>query len=96
MADLTLLRAARWSPRAFDLSRHATGDEAASLLEAARWAPSAGNRQPWRFALGHRDDETETDPGQPPPAPTSAWAGTPPPWCWARASPPAPRQAAPP
>ncbi len=58
MADLTPLLAFRWSPRAFDPDAELTGDEAASLLEAARWAPSAGNAQPWRFALGHRQDET--------------------------------------
>ncbi|WP_405101447.1 nitroreductase family protein [Micromonospora sp. NBC_01412] len=58
MADLTPLLAFRWSPRAFDPTATLPPAEAASLLEAARWAPSAGNRQPWRFALGHRDDET--------------------------------------
>lgn len=58
MADLTPLLASRWSPRAFDPDATLRGDEAASLLEAARWAPSAGNAQPWRFALGHRDEET--------------------------------------
>ncbi|MGC5308728.1 nitroreductase family protein [Micromonospora zamorensis] len=58
MADLTPLLAYRWSPRAFDPSAELTPDEAASLLEAARWAPSAENRQPWRFAIGHREDET--------------------------------------
>ncbi|NBE85226.1 nitroreductase family protein [Micromonospora rubida] len=58
MADLTPLLAFRWSPRAFDPTATLPLAEAASLLEAARWAPSAGNRQPWRFALGHRDDET--------------------------------------
>ena len=58
MADLTPLLAFRWSPRAFDPTAALTAAEAASLLEAARWAPSAGNGQPWRFALGHRDDET--------------------------------------
>ena len=58
MVDLTPLLAFRWSPRAFDPDGQLTGEEAASLLEAARWAPSAGNAQPWRFALGHRDDET--------------------------------------
>ncbi|MFG2055305.1 nitroreductase family protein [Micromonospora sp. NPDC048930] len=58
MADLTPLLAFRWSPRAFDPDAELTGDEASSLLEAARWAPSAGNAQPWRFALGHRQDET--------------------------------------
>ncbi|MFC5925247.1 nitroreductase family protein [Micromonospora vulcania] len=58
MADLTPLLAYRWSPRAFDPDAELTPDQAASLLEAARWAPSAENVQPWRFALGHRDDET--------------------------------------
>ncbi|MFJ8581829.1 nitroreductase family protein [Micromonospora sp. NPDC093277] len=58
MADLTPLLAFRWSPRSFDPDAELAGDEADSLLEAARWAPSAGNAQPWRFALGHRQDET--------------------------------------
>ncbi|WP_433116198.1 nitroreductase family protein [Micromonospora sp. CA-246542] len=57
MADLTPLLAFRWSPRAFDPSATLTPQEAASLLEAARWAPSTDNGQPWRFALGHRDDD---------------------------------------
>jgi nitroreductase len=58
MADLTPLLAFRWSPRSFDPGAELGPAEAASLLEAARWAPSLGNRQPWRFTLGHRDDET--------------------------------------
>lgn len=58
MADLTPLLAIRWSPRSFDPTAELTPAEASSLLEAARWAPSVGNRQPWRFVLGHRDDET--------------------------------------
>ncbi|WP_320067706.1 nitroreductase family protein [Micromonospora sp. RTGN7] len=58
MADLTPLLAFRWSPWAFDPAATLTPAEADSLLEAARWAPSVGNGQPWRFALGHRDDET--------------------------------------
>ncbi|SBT52733.1 nitroreductase family protein [Micromonospora narathiwatensis] len=58
MPDLTPLLAFRWSPLAFDPDAELTGDHAASLLEAARWAPSVGNAQPWRFALGHRQDET--------------------------------------
>ncbi|MFC4019700.1 nitroreductase family protein [Micromonospora sp. GCM10011542] len=58
MADLTPLLAFRWSPRSFDPTAALTEDEATSLLEAARWAPSAGNAQPWRFALGHREDGT--------------------------------------
>ncbi|MGS2612971.1 nitroreductase family protein [Micromonospora sp. LZ34] len=58
MADLTPLLAIRWSPRSFDPAAELTPAEASSLLEAARWAPSVGNREPWRFVLGHRDDET--------------------------------------
>jgi nitroreductase len=58
MADLTPLLAIRWSPRSFDPTAELAADHASALLEAARWAPSAGNAQPWRFALGHRDDET--------------------------------------
>ncbi|MDO3703623.1 nitroreductase family protein [Micromonospora sp. C28SCA-DRY-2] len=58
MADLTPLLAIRWSPRSFDPTAELTPAEASSLLEAARWAPSADNAQPWRFALGHRQDET--------------------------------------
>ncbi|SCE83927.1 nitroreductase family protein [Micromonospora chokoriensis] len=58
MADLTPLLAFRWSPLAFHPTDELSAADAASLLEAARWAPSLGNRQPWRFTLGHRDDET--------------------------------------
>ena len=58
MADLTPLLAFRWSPRSFDPTAELTPEAASGLLEAARWAPSADNGQPWRFALGHRDDET--------------------------------------
>ncbi|KXK59445.1 nitroreductase [Micromonospora rosaria] len=58
MADLTPLLAVRWSPRAFDPVAELSGAEVSSLLEAARWAPSHGNAQPWRFAVGWRDDET--------------------------------------
>ncbi|MEU4777930.1 nitroreductase family protein [Micromonospora sp. NPDC023633] len=58
MADLTPLLAFRWSPRSFDPVAELSRQDASALLEAARWAPSAGNAQPWRFALGHRDDET--------------------------------------
>ncbi|MEV6693215.1 nitroreductase family protein [Micromonospora sp. NPDC051196] len=58
MTDLTPLLAFRWSPRAFDPYAEVTRAEAAALLEAARWAPSTGNGQPWRFAVGHRDDDT--------------------------------------
>lgn len=58
MTDLTPLIAFRWSPRSFDPDAELDPAELDLLLEAARWAPSAANRQPWRFALGHRDDET--------------------------------------
>src|SRR4051794_33115749 len=52
------LLAERWSPRAYDAT-HELGDEhLTALLEAARWAPSAVNRQPWRFLVGRRGDET--------------------------------------
>jgi nitroreductase len=39
--------AARWSPRMFD-----------AVLEAARWAATWGHRQPVRFLVGLRGDET--------------------------------------
>ncbi|MEV0152538.1 nitroreductase family protein [Micromonospora sp. NPDC050686] len=58
MSDLHPLLAFRWSPHAFDPTARLADADVACLLEAARWAPSAGNRQPWRFLLGHRDDET--------------------------------------
>ncbi|MEU8284344.1 nitroreductase family protein [Micromonospora sp. NPDC048905] len=58
MTDLTPLLAYRWSPLAFHPTEELNATDASLLLEAARWAPSLGNRQPWRFTLGHRDDET--------------------------------------
>ncbi|MEW2384971.1 nitroreductase family protein [Micromonospora sp. NPDC047707] len=58
MPDLTPLLAFRWSPRSFDPGADLSPAEVGVLLEAARWAPSAANRQPWRFAVGRRDDET--------------------------------------
>ena len=58
MPELHPLLAGRWSPRGFDGLHEVGHAELASLLEAARWAPSAGNGQPWRFAIGRRDDET--------------------------------------
>ena len=57
MPQLHRLLAGRWSPRGFDDHHELFPAELASLLEAARWAPSDGNVQPWRFVLGHRDDE---------------------------------------
>ncbi|MGV0815312.1 nitroreductase family protein [Mycolicibacterium boenickei] len=50
--------AARWSPRAFDPDAVITADQLTALLEAARWAASWGHRQPVRFVVGVRADET--------------------------------------
>lgn len=50
--------AERWSPRAFDPNAVVTPTDAMALLEAARWAPTWGRRQPVRFAVGFRGDET--------------------------------------
>lgn len=52
--------AARWSPRAFDPDAVITADQLTALLEAARWAASWGHRQPVRFIVGVRGDETFT------------------------------------
>jgi nitroreductase len=52
--------AARWSPRAFDPDAVVTGEQLTALLEAARWAPTWGHRQPVRFVVGLRGDETFT------------------------------------
>lgn len=50
--------AARWSPRAFDPDAAIAADQLTALLEAARWAASWGHRQPVRFVVGVRGDET--------------------------------------
>jgi nitroreductase len=50
--------AARWSPRAFDPDAVVTHTQITALLEAARWAPTWGNRQPVRFMVGLRGDDT--------------------------------------
>jgi nitroreductase len=50
--------AARWSPRAFDPDAVIAADQLIALLEAARWAASWGHRQPVRFVVGIRGDET--------------------------------------
>jgi nitroreductase len=50
--------AARWSPRAFDADADLTSADLTALLEAARWSASWGNRQPVRFVVGFRGDET--------------------------------------
>jgi nitroreductase len=52
--------AARWSPRAFDPDAVVTVAEVTALLEAARWAATWGKRQPVRFLVGFRGDETFT------------------------------------
>jgi Nitroreductase family len=50
--------AARWSPRAFDPDAVITAEQLTAVLEAARWAASWGHRQPVRFVVGRRGDET--------------------------------------
>ncbi len=50
--------AQRWSPRAFDPAAKVTPEQVAALLEAARWAATWGRRQPARFVVGLRSDET--------------------------------------
>lgn len=52
--------AARWSPRAFDADAVLTAEQATGLLEAARWAATWGRRQPVRFLVGIRGDDTFT------------------------------------
>jgi nitroreductase len=52
--------AARWSPRAFDPAATLAHDDLIALLEAARWAPTWGARQPVRFVVGVRGDQTFT------------------------------------
>jgi nitroreductase len=50
--------AARWSPRMFDGDAQLTSEQVVAVLEAARWAATWGHRQPVRFLVGLRDDET--------------------------------------
>lgn len=50
--------ARRWSPRAFDPDARVTTEQITALLEAARWAATWGRRQPVRFLVGLRGDET--------------------------------------
>jgi nitroreductase len=52
--------AARWSPRMFDAAAALETDDLVALLEAARWAATWGHRQPVRFLVGLRGDETFT------------------------------------
>jgi len=50
--------AGRWSPRAFDPESVLTVEQVTALLEAARWAATWGTRQPVRFLVGLRGDDT--------------------------------------
>jgi nitroreductase len=50
--------AARWSPRVFDSAADIDHDDLIALLEAARWAATWGRRQPVRFVVGVRGDDT--------------------------------------
>lgn len=52
--------AARWSPRAFDPDAVLTAEDLIALLEAARWAATWGHRQPVRYVVGLRGDDTFT------------------------------------
>ncbi len=52
--------AARWSPRAFDPSAVLGNEEQTALLEAARWSATWGHREPVRYVVGTRGDETFT------------------------------------
>jgi nitroreductase len=56
--------AARWSPRAFDSAAVITGEQLTAVLEAARWAATWGHRQPVRFIVGMRGDDTFTAIGE--------------------------------
>lgn len=47
----------RWSPRAF-AKRVVEKEKLLSVLEAARWASSSNNRQPWRFIVTQRGEES--------------------------------------
>jgi nitroreductase len=52
--------AARWSPRMFDESTVLTTEQITAVLEAARWAATWGHRQPVRYIVGLRGDDTNT------------------------------------
>ncbi len=55
-APLTRFAATRFSPMRFDPEHVVTDDQVDVLLRAAGRAPSAGNAQPWAFAVGRRGD----------------------------------------
>jgi nitroreductase len=48
----------RWSPRVFDPDATLTTEQITALLESARWAATWGGRQPVRFVVGVRGDDT--------------------------------------
>lgn len=50
--------AQRWSPRAFDPDHTITTEQVTAMLEAARWAATWGGRQPVRFVVGLKSDQT--------------------------------------
>jgi nitroreductase len=50
--------AARWSPRMFDPDAVLDSEQLLAVLEAARWAATWGHRQPVRFIVGLRGDDT--------------------------------------
>ena len=50
--------AARWSPRMFDADAVLDTEQIVAVLEAARWAATWGHRQPVRFIVGLRGDDT--------------------------------------
>ena len=52
--------AARWSPRAFDPDAVVAPEQLIALIEAARWAATWGHRQPVRYVVSLRGDQTFT------------------------------------
>jgi len=52
--------AARWSPRAFDISRPVSRAQILALIEAARWAPSCFGDEPWRYIVWDRSTDEQS------------------------------------
>jgi len=52
--------AARWSPRVFEPDAVLTPEDLVAVVAVARWAATWGHRQPVRFLVGLRGDETNT------------------------------------
>jgi len=50
---------ARWSPRAFDLTKEVAKHDVLSCLEAARWAPSCFGEEPWRFIVCDKQEDEQ-------------------------------------